>query len=55
MELRIDGTHFVWNNGDTEPRRDGLTGLRIDGKRLEQDVSKISNIFSGRTKTYRDH
>ena len=31
MELRIDGTHFVWNNGDTEPRRDGVTDLGIDG------------------------
>ena len=29
MELRIYGTHFVWNNGDTEPRRDGVTEIRI--------------------------
>lgn len=32
MELRIDGTHFVWNNGDTEPKIDRDTEIRNQGE-----------------------
>ena len=42
MDLRIYGTHFVWNNGDTEPRRDGLTDLGIDGD-TEHGMTEIRN------------